>query len=30
MLIKGDPEESHLLADTARRVRGSVLPGGKS
>ena len=30
MLLKGDPEEGHLLADTARQVLASVLPGGKS
>ncbi|AWN39545.1 thiamine pyrophosphate-requiring protein [Methylobacterium durans] len=28
MLWKGDPKESHLLADTARQVLASVLPGG--
>lgn len=27
MLWKGDPEQSHLLADTARQVLSSVLPG---
>jgi pyruvate dehydrogenase (quinone) len=29
MLAKGDPEESHLIADTARQVLASVLPGGR-
>jgi pyruvate dehydrogenase (quinone) len=28
MLIKGDPDESHLIADTARQVLSTVLPGG--
>ena len=27
MLVKGDPEEGHLLFDTARQVLSSVLPG---
>jgi pyruvate dehydrogenase (quinone) len=27
MLWKGDPDERHLLADTARQVLSSVLPG---
>ena len=31
MLLKGDPEEGHLLVDTARQILASVLPsGGKS
>jgi pyruvate dehydrogenase (quinone) len=30
MLVAGDPEEGHLLADTARQVLSSVLPGRKS
>ncbi|ACA16552.1 thiamine pyrophosphate protein TPP binding domain protein [Methylobacterium sp. 4-46] len=29
MLWKGDPRESHLLADTARQVLASVLPGDR-
>ena len=29
MLLKDDPEEAHLLADTARQVLSSVLPGKK-
>ncbi|MBV9076475.1 MAG: thiamine pyrophosphate-requiring protein [Methylobacteriaceae bacterium] len=29
MLIKGDPEEGHLLADTARQVLSTMLPGGR-
>ena len=29
MLGKGDPKERHLLADTARQVLSSVLPGDK-
>jgi pyruvate dehydrogenase (quinone) len=28
-LLKGDPEESHLLADTARQVLSSILPSRK-
>jgi pyruvate dehydrogenase (quinone) len=27
MLAKGDPEEGHVLRDTARQVLASVLPG---
>ena len=27
MLMKGDPREGHMLADTARQVLSSVLPG---
>jgi pyruvate dehydrogenase (quinone) len=27
MLLEGDPREGHLLADTARQVLSSVLPG---
>ena len=30
MLLKGDPEEGHLLVDTARQVLASVLPSGKN
>jgi pyruvate dehydrogenase (quinone) len=30
MLLKGDPDEAHLLADTARQVLASVLPGQKT
>jgi pyruvate dehydrogenase (quinone) len=30
MLLKGDPAQGHLLADTARQVISSILPGGKS
>ncbi|MCX4196306.1 thiamine pyrophosphate-requiring protein, partial [Methylobacterium organophilum] len=29
MLGKGDPKERHLLADTARQVLSSVLPGDR-
>jgi pyruvate dehydrogenase (quinone) len=29
MLLKDDPEESHLLKDTARQVFASIMPGGK-
>ena len=29
MLLKGDPEEGHLLAATARQVLASVLPSGR-
>ncbi len=29
MLLKHDPREGHLLADTARQVLSSVLPSGK-
>lgn len=27
MLVKGDPDERHVIADTARQVLSSVLPG---
>jgi hypothetical protein len=27
MLLKDDPEERHLLKDTARQVLASILPG---
>jgi hypothetical protein len=26
MLLKGDPREGHLLADTARQVMASIVP----
>lgn len=29
MLVKGDPAEGHLIADTARQVLSSILPGGR-
>jgi pyruvate dehydrogenase (quinone) len=29
MLVKGDPEEGHLLKDTARQLLASVLPSGE-
>ena len=29
MLIEVDPRETHLLADTARQVLSSILPGEK-
>ena len=29
MLLKGAPDEAHLLADTARQVLAAVLPGDK-
>jgi pyruvate dehydrogenase (quinone) len=29
MLLKNDPEEKHLIKDTARQVLASILPGGK-
>lgn len=29
MLLKGDPNEGHMIADTARQVLAAVLPSGK-
>ena len=29
-IIKGDPNEGHMLADTARQVLASILPGHKN
>ena len=28
MLVQGDPDEGHVIADTARQVLSSVLPSG--
>lgn len=28
-ILKGDPNETHMLADTARQVLANILPGGK-
>jgi pyruvate dehydrogenase (quinone) len=29
MLMKGDPEQRHLIADTARQLLSSIMPSGK-
>ena len=29
MLVEGDPNEAHLIVDTARQVLSSVFPGKK-
>ena len=29
MLVKGDPDESHVIGDTARQILSSVLPSGR-
>ena len=28
-LVKGDPNEGHMIRDSARQVLASILPGGK-